>query len=309
VLLGLLLMGLSSIVFGLADHVVLLDVARFVQGVGGGCLWAAGMSWLIAAAPRERRAELLGSALGAAIFGALLGPVLGAVASVAGTGPTFVAVAGVAAVLAWFTMTMPAPPPGDQHSPRVLLRAFRNPLVITGVWLIAVPSVAFGAVGVLGSLRLDDLGASAVAIGAVWLVAAAGETVVSPLAGRLADRHGSITVARFGLAVAAALTIVLPLPGTVWLLAIAIVLACSAYGTLWIPGMALLSDGAEAIGMDQGFAFALFNVAWAGSQIAGSAGGATLAQATSDAVPYAVIAAVTLITLATIGRRRAPLPA
>src|SRR4051794_35893344 len=149
VLLGLALLGVSSIAFGLANDVVLLDAARFVQGVGGGCLWAAGLAWLMAVAPRERRAELLGSALGAAIFGALLGPVLGALASVVGTGPTFCGVAVIAALLAWAAMTMYAPPPGGQHSPRLLQRALRNPLVLTGSWLIAVPSLAFGSLGVL----------------------------------------------------------------------------------------------------------------------------------------------------------------
>ena len=57
-----------------------------------------------------------------------------------------------------------------------------------------VPSLGFGVLSVLGSLRLDELGASAVAIGAVWLVASAFETVVSPSPGRWrtgAARSGS----------------------------------------------------------------------------------------------------------------------
>jgi hypothetical protein len=75
-----------------------------------------------------------------------------------------------------------------------------------------------------------------------------------------------------------------------------------------VPGMALISDGAERVGLDQGFAFALFNMAWAAAQVAGSAGGAALAQGTSDGVAYGVVAALSLATLVAIQARR-PVPA
>ena len=304
VLLGLFVLGVSSIVFGVADSVWLLDAARFAQGAGGGGLWAGGLAWLMAAAPRDRRAELMGSALGAAIFGALLGPVLGAVASVVGTEVAFSGVAVVAAVMAVLALRTPAPAAGDEHDPRRLARAARSSLVRAGVWLIVVPSLGFGALAILGSLRLDALGATAVGIGAVFLVAGAFETVISPLAGRLADRRGKVWVARIGLTAATVLTLLVPLAGSVAVLAVLLVFCSPSYGTLWVPGMALISDGAESVGMDQGFAFAIFNMAWAGAQIAGSAGGASLAQATSDGVVYVIIAALCFGTLVAITRRR-----
>ena len=57
------------------------------------------------------------------------------------------------------------------------------------------------------------------------------------------------------------------------------------------------------MGLDQGYAFALFNLAWAGGQVVGNAGSAGLAQATADAVPYALLAALCLATIVTVGRR------
>ena len=80
-MLGLSMLGLSSLAFAFAGNIVLLDSARFIQGVGGACMWAAGMAWLVSAAPVERRGELIGAALSAAIVGVLLGPVLGGAAT------------------------------------------------------------------------------------------------------------------------------------------------------------------------------------------------------------------------------------
>ena len=53
--------------------------------------------------------------------------------------------------------------------------------------------------------------------------------------------------------------------------------------------MALLSDASEAAGLDQALAFGLANLAWATGHMAGSAGGAALADATADALPYALL--------------------
>ena len=57
-------------------------------------------------------------------------------------------------------------------------------------------------------------------------------------------------------------------------------------------------------GLHQGLAFALVNLAWAAGQGTGAAAGGSLAKATADAVPFAVVAALCLTTLGALGRRR-----
>ena len=83
----------------------------------------------------------------------------------------------------------------------------------------------------------------------------------------------------------------LPWPSAAWQLGALIVLAAPAIGILWSPAIATLSDGAERHGIEQAIAFAFVNVAWAFGQTAGAAGSARLAEATSDRVPYLLLAA------------------
>jgi MFS family permease len=207
-------------------------------------------------------------------------------------------------VLAVAAALFPAAAPPERQPVSAMLAAIRNPEVAAGMWLVAVPGLLFGCLGVLVPLRLDRLGASGAAIAACFLVAAAGEAVISSFAGWLSDRQGRMSPMRIGLALSAGLTVLLPLPDTAFLLALATVIASTAYGLFWAPSMALLSDGAEAAGLDQGYAFALVNLAWAVGQVVGSAGGGAAGRLGGDALPYLVLAGVCALTLAALRRRR-----
>jgi hypothetical protein len=68
--------------------------------------------------------------------------------------------------------------------------------------------------------------------------------------------------------------------------------------------MAMLTHAAEARGLDYGYAFGLLNLAWAPGQTIGAALGGTIAEATSDAVPYYVLSGLALVTL--LALRRSP---
>jgi hypothetical protein len=76
---------------------------------------------------------------------------------------------------------------------------------------------------------------------------------------------------------------------------------------LWVPGMAILSDGAEEAGLDQAMAFALVNLTWAGAQTVGSGGGGSLADAAGDWAAYgAVIGVVSAALIVSLRVRSRP---
>jgi MFS family permease len=302
VLLGLALMGVSSLAFAFAQSAQLLDVARLVQGVGGACSWAGAFGWLIGAAPRERRGELIGTAMAAAIAGSLMGPVLGAGADLLGRGPVFATVAVLGAVIAAWALRTPAARPTRPARLGELLSATANRQVAGGMWLVGLPGLLFGTLGVLAPLGLGERGAGAATIAAVFLVAGLLEATVNPLVGRLTDRRGRTGPVLLGLAATTTVFTALAFADRGWLLAALVVCAAPAVGMLWTPAMALLSDGAEVLGLEQGFAFALMNLAWALGQTAGSAGSARLADLAGDPLPYLLLAALCLASLAAAAR-------
>src|SRR5947209_18667584 len=244
VLVGLTLMGLASLGFAFAHGFGPLLAARFVQGCGSGFTWAGAFAWLLAAAPRERRGELIGSAMGAAVFGALFGPAVGAAAALLGRGLVFTALAGLAVVLAAWTFRIEAVPP-EHPSPAAMARALRTPLFRGGLALMTLPALLFGVLSTLAPLHLSAAGWGAAAIGAVWLVGAGFETLVSPVTGRLLDRRGARLPVEFGLAAGALLSVGLAFGPRPLLYVPLIVLAAGAFGVLFTPAFALLADGAE----------------------------------------------------------------
>jgi MFS family permease len=297
VVLGLTLLAIASFGFALASGPWALGLARFVQGFSSTTTWAGALAWLTVAAPRSRRGELIGIAFGAAVFGAIVGPMFGAVADAVSIRATFGAVGVVALAFAAFAATRPAAP-ADPHEPASLLLALRDRRFLGGLWLNTLPALLFGVMVVLVPLTLDDAGFGALAIGLVFLGSGLAETVVNPLLGRLSDRRGRLLPIRLALAASLLVAGAFAFASRPALLVALVALAAISFGGIYTPGMALVSDRAEAAGLAQGLGFGIMNTAWALGNMTGPVAGGALAEAAGDALPYLIAAGLCLLTLA-----------
>jgi MFS family permease len=303
---GLLLLGCSSLIFGLAHEILLLDLARFAQGVSGALIWSGALTWLITTAPPERRGSIIGTALGTAVAGALVGPILGALAAEIGTAAVFSGVLGIAVVLAAFAARLPEAGPPERQPLREVGATMLTRPILTATAFVAVPSMMFGAVEVLVPLRIDELGGGHAVIAGGFIVGAALEAGLAPIVGRYSDRVGRRIPFVIGIGICACAMVGIAAAQALGPVLAALILGSLGAGICFAPALTTLSETADLSGLHQGFAAGLSNMAWAAGQTAGALLGGGVASAAGYAVPSLAIAALLLVTSAYAYRSLVP---
>jgi MFS family permease len=306
VIAGLLLLGGSSLVFGFAKEIGLLDAARFAQGISGALIWSGALTWLITTAPPERRGSVIGTALGTAVAGALVGPLLGAIAAEVGTEAVFGAVLAIAALLAAFASRLPEAGPPERQPLREVATTIVTRPILTATSFVAVPSMMFGAVEVLVPLRIDELGGGHVAIAGGFIAGAALEGALAPLAGRYSDRVGRRIPFVLGTGVCACAMVGIAAAQALGPILGALFLGSLGAGICFAPALTTLSEAADASRLHQGYAAGLSNMAWAAGQTVGALAGGGVASEAGYAVPSLAVAALLLTTSAYAYRALVP---
>jgi MFS family permease len=298
VIAGLLLLGCSSVAFGFADQFLLLDAARFAQGASGALIWSGALTWLITAAPPERRGAVIGTALGTAVAGALLGPALGALAAEVGTEVVFSGVLGVALVLVFFASRLPEGETPEPQDLRVVTETILSRPILIGTAFVAIPSVMFGAVEVLAPLQIAGLGGGHTLIAGGFIVGAALEAVLAPIAGGYSDRAGRRRPYVVGLSICAVAMVAVAMGAAMGVVMAGVMLTSLGGGICFTPALTMLSEAAESSRLHQGFSAGLSNMAWAAGQVIGGLAGGGVASAAGNAAPGIAISALLFGTAA-----------
>jgi MFS family permease len=304
VVVGLVALGLASIGFALVTSPPAMGIARFAQGLASAVTWAGALAWLTAAAPRERRGQLLGTVFGFAVLGAIVGPTFGALAELTDIRLSFGGVGLVMLLLAVISSFAPDAHVSPAVPGRLFTRLTDRPFM-AGLWLTMLPALFFGVLDVLAPLTFHDAGYGAAAIAAVFLVAGVLETGMNPLVGRISDRRGRLLPVRVALAAATVVGVLLAVASTPAFIAVLVVAAALSFGSFYTPGMALISDRAEATGLPQALGFGVMNTTWAVGAALGPSLGGALAQVAGDAAPYLVCSALCAATLLALRGRGA----
>ena len=267
--LGLVILALTSFLFGLADDGRNLILLRFGAGFGSACSWLAVFTWIVSVTSGQRRGQLIGTLISAAVVGALIGPMLGSAAARFGMAPVFSLVALLALGIATGLTLQPRPSHIRRWSWRELWMLGR-PRPIAGLSLIVVSPLLASTLVVLAPLELSRFGWGATRIGLVFLLGAVFESVLHPLAGRWSDRSGYRAPLATGLGISALLLMALPLASDAWTYSALVILAAGLFNLALTPGTALFSQSFDQLGGSQALGFAMTNVAWAGGFTVGT---------------------------------------
>ena len=297
---GTLSMAVATAGLALATSFPELMVARVFQGAADAAVWGAGLAWVAARAPVERRGEAVGYAQVAATIGVITGPFIGGVVTTTfGIRPTFLGMTGLFAILLVLIALEPDARIED-HRRTGMIAALRaslgESLITASVSMILVVALVGGALQLLVPLHLSSLGVDRSGIGLVYSVGAVLGAGVVIITARVGDRVGRVPLAAGACAALAVLTACFALPAGITVF-VGLVIACSgAQSILYAVGYPLSTDGADRAQLGHGVVLGVVNLMWGIGAVVGPVAGSRLADWGSTRASYALLAVVCAAT-------------
>jgi MFS family permease len=302
---GLAIMVFTSAWFALATTGPELLLIRFIQGIGSTISWIAAFAWLLARVSPHRRGETIGQGYGGSMVGALLGPALAPAVPEFGAGLTFGVIAVLFGILLVGFLPFSPPPTADVPLRSGMRLLIRTPGVLAGFWLLTLQAVLFGALSILGPLRLAELGFTVAAISLVYLTTGGLAAGVSPAAGRWSDRHGRLEPIQYSLAGGILAIAVLPWFSHGWQFALGLILTSLILFLLSAPASAVVTDAVDARELGFALGWSVILLGWGPGAVVGAVGAGWLIETTAEFVPYMIMSALCAASLLVLQGKRA----
>jgi len=187
---------------GQATQLWAFIAARALVGLAEGILVPAARRVVLDWDP-EHPGRALGSVLTATVTGFIVGPLLGGILAHAfGLGVPFYLASAVGLLTIPFVSRLGASPAATPALPGALGHLLRHPGVMAPIIIAATEFVSIGALEAVWARLLTDRGASTLFVGVAFTVVLLPMAIMTPVGGRVADRHGPRRVA-FSAALAA----------------------------------------------------------------------------------------------------------
>lgn len=302
---ALTMLAASTALFAWSNNYDIVLTTRLVQGISGGAMWTACISWLLGVWPIERRGEALGLSVGPAVIGTVAGPAIGTVAVDLGVRLPYSVVAALCLAAATWLLRIPRPARVRLTDDRASVTTSRRRIqALLGAGVATVAGGLIGLINLAGPVVLADIGAAERTSGIAFLVAALLTVVAARPVGALVDRVGAPRTTLVGLLLTGALLPVFGAGFSTWLTAAALVLLLIANNLCYISAGTMLTREGERAGWPLYFVTALAAMAWG----VGETSGAVLAGVGLDTVGAlwaATIGAVLTVVTAFVVRLRA----
>src|SRR5690242_11464646 len=312
-LIGTLSMAAATAGLGLAHTFPELMVARVFQGAADAAVWGAGLAWVAARAPLERRGESVGYAQVAATLGVITGPFIGGVVTTTfGIRATFLGMTALFVILLALIAVEPDARMEDHRRTSMawaLRASLGESLITASVGMILVVALVGGALQLLVPLHLSSLGVDRSGIGLVYSVGAVlgGGAVV--ITARVGDQVGRVPLAAGACAALAILTAGFTLPAGIGVFVGLVIAASAAQSILYAVGYPLSTDGADRAQLGHGVVLGVVNLMWGIGAVVGPVAGSRLADWQGTRASYALLAVICATTAVLFVRsQRAPEP-
>jgi MFS transporter, DHA1 family, solute carrier family 18 (vesicular amine transporter), member 1/2 len=268
---GVILGGISCLLFALGSGLLVLSLAKLCQGAASAASWTAGLA-LIAENYTEKRVEMIGYAFAGSTAGSVLGPVLGGMLHrAAGYSLPFLAAGLLFLVEAGLLLLLPKGR-GGRGEPVRWRALLLNPSVLAQAGFVAVAAFAWGIIEPLLPYHLETLGAGAEVVGVLFTVSSIIYGLSAPWVGWLSERLAIRTVILVGILSMALLLPMLSVPGQVLLIGGVLCLVNISYAFILNPASAELGNAVDRIGMScYSAVYALYNIAYSLGMIATTA--------------------------------------